>query len=72
MQWHPTVLARTALVPQRTLNAYSKDSTGAGPDGTYKDGDLVIRFPGCEQSGERDCPEMEAYYKLWQRRAKTE
>lgn len=72
MQWHPTVLARTALVPQRILNAYSKDSTGASPGGTYKDGDFVVRFPSCEHSEDLDCPEMEAYYMLWQRKTKSD
>lgn len=72
MQWHPTVLARSVLVPQRVLNAYSKDSTGAASDGTYKDGDFVIRFPGCDQSAEGDCLEMEAYYKVWQKKIKAE
>lgn len=72
MQWHPTVLERTALVPQRVLNAYSKDSVGASPDGTYKDGDFVIRFPGCDEPKGRDCEEMEAYYQLWQRKIKSE
>lgn len=72
MQWHPTVLARTALVSQRILNAYSKDSTGALPDGTYKAGDFVLRFPGCEHSEDSDCTEMEAYYQLWQKKTKSD
>ncbi|CAI7566791.1 hypothetical protein N7533_008145 [Penicillium manginii] len=70
IQWHPTVLARTALVPQRVLNAYSKDSPGASMDGTYKDGDLVLRFPGCEAKG-GDCDELDPYYMLWQKKAKN-
>lgn len=73
MQWHPTILARTALVPQRTLNAYSKDSTGASSDGTYQDGDFVIRFPGCDDTKGRDCvQELEPYYKLWLRKTKSD
>ncbi|KAJ5637704.1 hypothetical protein N7490_007583 [Penicillium lividum] len=71
MQWHPTVLARTALVPQRVLNAYSKDSIGAGSDGTYNDGDFIIRFPGCDKAQANDCPEMESYYMLWQKKIKS-
>lgn len=72
MQWHPTILARTALVPQRILNAYSKDSKGASPDGTYQEGDLVIRFPGCEDDKSRDCGEMDPYFMPWQKKAKSE
>ncbi|KAJ5949251.1 hypothetical protein N7454_000835 [Penicillium verhagenii] len=71
MQWHPTVLARTALVPQRVLNAYSKDSSGAGPDGTYADGDFIIRFPGCEKVKAKECAEMESYYMQWQKKIKS-
>ena len=71
MQWHPTVLARTALVPQRLLNAYSKDSRGAAPDGEYQDGDLLIRFPACDNALAKDCAELESYYMLSQKKAKS-
>ncbi|KAJ5585546.1 uncharacterized protein N7459_005346 [Penicillium hispanicum] len=71
MQWHPTVLARTALVPQRILNAYSKDSSGASPDGTYKDGDFLIRFPACDNAG-TECEELGSYYMMWQKKVKSE
>ena len=70
MQWHPTILARTAIVPQRTLNAYSKDSSGASSDGTYQDGDFLIRFPGCDHAQAHDCEELESYYMLWQKKTK--
>ncbi|KAI2732831.1 CAZyme family GT34 [Penicillium roqueforti] len=69
LQWHPTVLARTALVPQRILGSYSKDSPGVALDGTYKDGDLVIQFHGCGDAEGRDCArELEPYYKLWEKK----
>jgi mannan polymerase II complex MNN11 subunit len=71
MQWHPTVLARTALVPQRILNAYSKDSPGASQDGSYKDGDFVIRFPSCDEGKTRDCDELDPYYSMWLKKAKS-
>jgi mannan polymerase II complex MNN11 subunit len=74
MQWHPTVLARTALVPQRTLSSYGKDSSAASLDGIYKDGDFVVQFQGCEdaESG-RDCvQEFEPYYKMWLQKVKTD
>ncbi|KAJ5701906.1 hypothetical protein N7488_009454 [Penicillium malachiteum] len=71
IQWHPTVLARTALVPQRALNAYSKDSRGAGPDGTYQDGDFLIRFPGCDDMEGKECAELEPYYMIWQKKLKS-
>jgi mannan polymerase II complex MNN11 subunit len=72
VQWHPTVLARLALVPQRTINAYSKDSSAASADGTYQDGDLIIRFFGCDSDPKRSCEqEMEPYYNLWAKKLKS-
>lgn len=66
MQWHPTVLARTALIPQRIMSSYSKDSSRTSPDGIYKEGDLLIQFSGCEDAEGRDCErELEPYYKAW-------
>ncbi|RJE23062.1 Alpha-1,6-mannosyltransferase subunit [Aspergillus sclerotialis] len=73
VQWHPTVLARMAVVPQRTLNAYSRDSTGAAIDGTYKEGDLVLRFFGCDLDAKRSCEgEMEPFYNLWKKKVKSD
>lgn len=73
IQWHPTILARLALVPQRTINAYSKDSPGAAGDGTYRDGDFVIRFFGCDNDTKRSCDkEMEPYYNSWQKKLSSE
>lgn len=52
------------------MNAYSpKDAAG---DGTYKDGDLVIRFAGCEKGG-RDCAaEAEPFSKQWNTAFRTQ
>ena len=73
MQWHPTVLARTALVPQRILSSQSSDSPGASLDGTYKDGDLVIQFRGCDDEEGRDCArELEPYYKQWEKKTQSD
>lgn len=73
MQWHPTVLARTALVPQRTISSYSKDSLRASADGTYQEGDLVIQFRGCEEIEGRDCEqELDPYYKVWHKIVKSD
>ena len=43
MQWHPTILSKLAIVPQRLINSYSRDKHGA----EYQDGDIVVRFPSC-------------------------
>ncbi|RMJ28130.1 Alpha-1,6-mannosyltransferase subunit [Aspergillus sp. HF37] len=72
-QWHPTILARIAVVSQRTLNAYSRDSSGAAIDGTYKEGDLVLRFFGCDSDAKRSCEkEMEPFYNSWLKKLKRE
>ncbi|KAF9888106.1 hypothetical protein FE257_009242 [Aspergillus nanangensis] len=73
VQWHPTVLSRLALVPQRIINAYSKESNGAGKDGSYKEGDFIIRFFGCDSDPKRNCEkELDPYYNLWAKKLKNE
>ncbi|KAH8687860.1 galactosyl transferase GMA12/MNN10 family-domain-containing protein [Tricladium varicosporioides] len=64
VQWHPTILSKLMLIPQRIMNAYTKEQS-AGETGTYKDGDFVIRFAGCGGST-RDCvKEAEPFSKQW-------
>ncbi|KAK5136329.1 hypothetical protein LTR08_003702 [Meristemomyces frigidus] len=58
VQWHGTVLAKMALVPQRVLNSYTRDSSspqGNPGDGTYQEGDFVANFHGCARNAARDC-----------------
>ncbi|KAL6710751.1 putative alpha-1,6-mannosyltransferase mnn11 [Coniothyrium glycines] len=52
VQWHGTILAKLAMVPQNMLNAYV--SGPAGKDGQFNNGDLVAVFPGCDKEA-RDC-----------------
>lgn len=55
------------------MNAYSRDSTGAAVDGTYKEGDLVLRFPGCDPDPKGGCEkEMEPFYNSWLKKLKSE
>ncbi|TVY53143.1 putative alpha-1,6-mannosyltransferase MNN11 [Lachnellula cervina] len=64
VQWHPTILSKLALVPQRKMNSYGKASV-TDESGAYKDGDFVIRFHGCDSLG-RDCQaEAEPFSKQW-------
>ncbi|EER23594.1 galactosyl transferase GMA12/MNN10 family protein [Coccidioides posadasii C735 delta SOWgp] len=66
VQWHPTMLARLALVPQRILNSYSPQSSKPAASGKYREGDFLIRFKGCEAGGQRNCEqEMEPYFQEW-------
>jgi mannan polymerase II complex MNN11 subunit len=61
VQWHPTILSKLALIPQRTFNSYNKGDT----EGAYKDGDFVIRFPGCDEPGRSCTGESEIFSKQW-------
>jgi mannan polymerase II complex MNN11 subunit len=45
-RWHGTILAKLALIPQNTLNAYVSGPANQ-KHGAYKEGDLVANFPGC-------------------------
>jgi len=65
VQWHPTILTKLALIPQRTMNSYSMEGH-ADASGVYKDGDFVIRFEGCDFGGDRNCErEAEPFSKQW-------
>lgn len=78
IQWHPTLLAKLAVVDQRLLNSYDYDSkqsenelmTDAPPrrhDSKWQPGDLIINFKGCAEAKERNCEkEMKRYYTMWE------
>ncbi|PSR90507.1 galactosyl transferase GMA12/MNN10 family-domain-containing protein [Coniella lustricola] len=63
VQWHPTILSKLALVPQRTINSYSSASRGE----EYQTGDLAVRFPACTKSSKSPTCEAEAepYAMVW-------
>lgn len=74
IQWHPTLLAKLAIVDQRMLNSYSPESVEqrgeAGAASAYgvewKAGDLVVNLKGCAVTTGRDCTrEMKQYFKIW-------
>lgn len=67
MQWHPTILTRLALVPQKLMNSYSIDiASRGGKNAMYKDDEFVVRMVGCELDGGRSCEkEMDPYYQQW-------
>lgn len=63
MQWHPTILSKIALVPQRTMASYTRNNLGAG----YEDGDFIAMFAGCTPNGEYNCEDTaRPYFKKWQ------
>jgi len=63
VQWHGTILAKLAMVPQNLLNAYAT-GPAAEKDGQYKDGDLVANFPGCDKDGKTCAKEQEAFWAI--------
>jgi len=62
VQWHPTILTKLALVPQRIMNSYSSVSGG---EGVYADGDFVIHFHECWKP-ERNCEKE--FNRYWDKR----
>ncbi|KAK7203900.1 galactosyl transferase GMA12/MNN10 family-domain-containing protein [Myxozyma melibiosi] len=63
-QWHPTVLSKMAVIPQRTFNSYPN---GVG-ESLYQDGDFVASFAGCE-APERNC--IREFERLWDNRGRV-
>ncbi|KAI9848254.1 MAG: hypothetical protein M1838_000610 [Thelocarpon superellum] len=67
VQWHSTVLAKLALVPQRILNSYSQHGTqDDGKAELYKPGDFVMNMAGCDTNIKRNCAtELQQAWTAW-------
>ncbi|KAL9098991.1 MAG: hypothetical protein Q9163_005446 [Psora crenata] len=67
VQWHPTILTKLALVPQKILNSYNVDiPSRGGKEAQYKKGDFLVRLVACELDESRDCEkEFDQYYEEW-------
>ncbi len=67
VQWHPTILTKLALIPQKLLNSYNVDiESRGGRDAMYKTGDFVVRLVACELDSSRNCErEFDKYYEEW-------
>ncbi|CCX32076.1 galactosyl transferase GMA12/MNN10 family-domain-containing protein [Pyronema domesticum] len=63
VQWHPTILTKLALIPQKSFNSFSPKSIDS--EDTYTEGDFVIRFNGCWMP-EIDCEKE--FNEFWKRR----
>ncbi|RMD41779.1 hypothetical protein DV735_g3351, partial [Chaetothyriales sp. CBS 134920] len=55
VQWHPTILAKLVLIPQRQLNSYNfrykpvvENDVPREHDAMWRDGDFVINLKGCD------------------------
>ncbi|KAL1896914.1 putative alpha-1,6-mannosyltransferase mnn11 [Ceratocystis pirilliformis] len=65
IQWHPTILSRLGLLPQRTINSYQHSTTGA----QYQEGDFILTLNDCTASGERSCNILATpYVKKWRQK----
>ncbi|KAG0638908.1 galactosyl transferase GMA12/MNN10 family-domain-containing protein [Tuber brumale] len=61
VQWHPTVLTKMAMIPQKIMNSYP-NAPGLG--GTYEDGDFLVHLKGCAEGKGRSCEkEFQKYLK---------
>jgi mannan polymerase II complex MNN11 subunit len=67
VQWHPTILAKLALIPIRTINSYTAEIASRGGGAvTIKDGDFIGRAVACEKDMNRNCEtEMDPWYNKW-------
>ena len=67
VQWHPTILTKLALVPQKILNSYNVDiPSRGGREVMYKKSDFVVRLVGCDLDAARNCErEFDQYYDEW-------
>jgi mannan polymerase II complex MNN11 subunit len=60
VQWHGTILAKLAMIPQNLINAYANGP--ANPqNGQFTDGDLVANLPGCDKD-DRSCAKEQQPY----------
>ena len=55
VQWHPTILAKLVLIPQRRLNSYNfatkpvvDNGVEKSHDSMWQEGDFVINLKGCD------------------------
>ncbi|KAL8281864.1 hypothetical protein RB597_009536 [Gaeumannomyces tritici] len=68
VQWHPTILSKLAVVPQRYINAYSSGDATA----EFKPGDVAVRFNTCMKTGPAACEaEADKYNKQWRSNFKS-
>ncbi|KAH8174880.1 galactosyl transferase GMA12/MNN10 family protein [Sarocladium implicatum] len=62
VQWHPTILAKIGLVPQRILAPYVSGENGEA----VQNGDFLVVFEGCQNQGGPSCAqELERFWPRW-------
>lgn len=58
VQWHPTILSKLALIPQRTFASYGRNKEG----NAYRDGDFVTLLVDCTVTGPTSCDKQSHFY----------
>ncbi|TGZ79748.1 hypothetical protein EX30DRAFT_342098 [Ascodesmis nigricans] len=64
VQWHPTILTKLALIPQKIMNSYPAPPPSS-KDHAYQDGEFLVRLHRCEKKG-RSCEKE--FNKYWLQR----
>ncbi|KAF2866092.1 alpha-1,6-mannosyltransferas-like protein subunit [Massariosphaeria phaeospora] len=64
VQWHGTILAKLAMVSQDTINGYHASDLANANHGTYKDGDLVANFYGCDREKRSCADEQQPFFAI--------
>ncbi|KAF4451400.1 hypothetical protein F53441_5666 [Fusarium austroafricanum] len=59
VQWHPTILSKLALIPQRTFASYGRNKEG----NAYRDGDFVALMVDCTVTGQTSCEKASHFYQ---------
>ncbi|KAF2263169.1 galactosyl transferase, partial [Lojkania enalia] len=60
VQWHGTILAKLAMIPQNIINSYVSGPANS-KNGEYKEGDFVATFYGCDKGQWRCAQDMEPF-----------
>ena len=63
-RWHGTILAKLALIPQRTFNSYTHNPLGTDIASMYSEGDFVANFVGCDWDKRSCADEMQPFFDL--------
>ncbi|KAM0306718.1 hypothetical protein ACHAPM_001291 [Fusarium culmorum] len=59
VQWHPTILSKLALIPQRTIASYGRNKEG----NAYREGDFVALMVDCTVTGQASCDKLSHIYQ---------
>ncbi|KAI5800018.1 galactosyl transferase GMA12/MNN10 family-domain-containing protein [Geopyxis carbonaria] len=65
VQWHPTILTKLALIPQKIMNSYPtpiESKLAESGDAIYEKGDFVVHFHNCWNPGRSCEKEFMAYW----------